>query len=142
MSTAVDVWGLACAMWEAVTRRDLPGDHPVLGERAIQAKNWQKQIQTSLMPDFVEGLDDMIRAEIETELGRVGINELQYQLGAASTPQVDDSDRKNPFFLLQAEALDSEKEEIRSTVTSYLTVGGVSCLFSTTHFVCTKHVNT
>ena len=122
MSTAVDVWGLGCAMWEAVTRKDLPGDHPVLGERAVQADFWQAEVQSSLMPDFVEGLDDMIRTEIEAELGHAGIGELEYQLGVAATPKITEPKTNNRYAALQASDANDEQEEIRMTVESYLTV--------------------
>lgn len=122
VSTAVDVWGLACAMWEAVTRSDLPCDRPVLGERAIQSKDWQKQIEESLMPDFVEGLDYMIRAEIESEIGHKGIRELEYQLGVSKTPKIVQDSYNNNFWLaLATNDADEEQREIRATVKSYLT---------------------
>ena len=132
MSTAVDVWGLGCAMWEAVTRKDLPGDHPVLGERAVQADFWQAEVQSSLMPDFVEGLDDMIRAELEAELGQAGIGELKYQLGVAATPRITEPKTNNRYAALQASDANDEQEEIRMTVESYLTVCG-SCSHTLHH---------
>jgi len=122
VSTAVDVWGLACAMWEAVTRQDLPGEHPVLGERAVEADDWQKEIKSLLMPDFEDGLGEMIHAEIEAELGHAGLKELKHQLGLAETPKlVEDAHSANPWAVLQASDANDEKEEIRATVASYLT---------------------
>ena len=140
MSTAVDVWGLACAMWEAVTRKDLPGEHPVLGERAVEADDWQKEIKSLLMPDFEDGLGEMIHAEIEAELGRAGLEELKHQLGLAETPKlVEDAHSANPWAVLQASDANDEQEEIRATVASYLTVRGLSA--PATSAIPTQHVN-
>ena len=122
-------------MWEAVTRKDLPGEHPVLGERAVESEDWPKQMNSFLMPDFVDGLGEMIRAEIEAELGHAGVKELKYQLGLAATPKpVEDSHNANPWAVLQASDANDEQEEIRATVASYLTVRG---LFTPTTNFCT-----
>jgi serine/threonine protein kinase len=65
--THSDVWAVGCAIYELVTREDVPIKEPFLGQQALgDGKTWE--LTVALMSnEIAQGLDDAVRVEGERE---------------------------------------------------------------------------